>query len=136
LLQACADVSEVCSPVTSEPGFKQCILQYGTPGTVNCPTNYPEKSVFYSSPVPSCSPCTCGIPTAGSCAGSISISQDDACGAPLLPKVSIDLKGPTCVDLPPGSGLGSKLASKPSYVGGYCQPSAAAPEGTIFCCLP
>lgn len=134
----CKNAGEHCAPATTAPGFKQCISRDGDPAapTLKCPVNYPERHVFYDAPTPYCSPCTCGVPTGVTCTGSISISQNGACGTPPLVKVSIDSKGPTCVDVPAGSALGSKTASAPIDSGGYCKPSGGAPQGNVFCCLP
>lgn len=131
-------VSDECAPATSEPGFKTCIgqrswLELHPP---ECPASYPDRNVFYEGSAPYCSPCACGIPTGGTCNGSITLFKDSACGTPVVPKVSIDSKGPTCTDVPPGSALGGKTASTPSFQGGYCTPSGGALFATVFCCLP
>jgi hypothetical protein len=76
------------------------------------------------------------VPIGSSCAGSISLFQNGACGAPPLQAVKINAEGPTCTDLPPGSALGSKTASEPSYYGGSCAPSSSASLATVICCIP
>lgn len=130
--------AEACAPATSEPGFKQCIAQFGDPSIIDlqCPSTYPKRSVFYTGSAPHCSPCTCGVPIDSTCTGSLSIFEDSACGASMIPKMPIDAKGPTCTNVPAGAALGSIMASEPSYSAGACQPSGGAAEGTVFCCLP
>jgi hypothetical protein len=111
-------------------------VQYGPPGVLDCPSSYPNKHVFYSGLAPECAPCACDAPTDSACTGSIELYQDGSCGAPLGAAVSIDGTGPVCVDVPPGSALGSKSATKAFYNPGSCKASGGAPAGAIFCCIP
>jgi hypothetical protein len=113
-----------------------CTLRSGDAAKLKCPMGYPDKSVFYDDPVPDCSPCACGVPTAGSCTGSISLFQNGACGAQPFQVVSVNAEGPMCTDVPSGSALGSKAASELSYSGGSCTPSGGVPLATVICCVP
>lgn len=132
----CGTMGGVCSPRLPSAEFRLCTLRQVDSADVECPAAYPDKSVFYDDPVPYCSPCACGVPTDGSCTGSISLFQNSACSAQPFQVVNVDAKGPTCTDVPPGSALGSKTASKPSYSGGSCTPSGGIPPATVICCIP
>jgi hypothetical protein len=134
--QTCGTMGEACAPQPPSPEFRICTLQSGDPATIVCPSGYPTKSVFYDSPVPDCSPCTCGVPMGSRCEGSISLFQNGACGAPPLQAIKIDSKGPTCADLPPGAALASKTASDPTFHAGSCEASSTASQATVFCCIP
>jgi hypothetical protein len=125
----------VCAPAAPEPEFKQCISIVGDPAAWKCPSSYTEKSVFYSGDAPECAPCTCAAPTGSTCTGSIELYQDGSCSTPLGASISIDATGPVCVDVPPGSAVGSKSATKAFYQPGSCKPSGGTPEGKIFCCI-
>lgn len=132
----CTTLDAVCVPAAPGPEFKQCIATFGNPAYWNCPPSYPDKSVFYYGIDPECAPCACDAPTGSTCTGSIELYQDGSCSTPLGASISIDATGPVCVDVPPGSALGSKSATKAFYQPGSCKPSGGAPQGTIFCCIP
>lgn len=131
----CGTMVGACAAIPPGPEFKTCIHLKGDPVTLHCPATYPIPSVFYTDAAPLCSPCACGAPTGSTCAGTIEIFQNGTCGAPLAPPIAIDEIGPKCVDVTPGSGLGSKTASV-SYNPGACTPSGGASQGRVFCCLP
>ena len=126
-----------CVPTAPGPEFKQCILLsgYARPQDVPCSPDYPNRSFFYPKSTPHCAPCACEPPTS-TCTSSISLFQDDMCGAPVLQTIEIGAEGPTCADVPPGSALGSKLASPPIYEQGSCHASGGAPLGQVVCCRP
>ncbi|MFS8065250.1 MAG: hypothetical protein ACMG6S_02640 [Byssovorax sp.] len=122
---------EVCYPASPGPEFKQCIYRQAHPD-LECPAAYPNKSFFYQLFAPMCSPCACESP----CTRRIDLYQDGSCGTSLGPRISIDATSPGCVDVPPGSALGSMSVSESFYKGGTCTPSGGAPEGRVFCCMP
>jgi hypothetical protein len=132
----CGTMLESCAPQPPSSAFKICTLRTSVSASEPCPDVYPEKHIFYDGSVPHCSPCTCGVPDGSSCTGSISIFQNGTCSAPPLQVVDINAKGPKCTDLPPGSALGSKAASMPTYSGGSCMPSGGEPAATVICCIP
>jgi hypothetical protein len=68
--------------------------------------------------------------------GTIQLYQDGLCNTPLAASISIDATGPVCIDVPPGSALGSKSATTAFYQPGSCKPSGGAPDATVFCCQP
>jgi hypothetical protein len=132
----CGTEGGACAAAPPSPELKTCIHHKGEPAEYPCPSTYPIQSVFYAGPAPICSPCACGAPEGSTCTGSIGLFSDAACGAPLGAPASLNAKDPTCVDVPPGSALGSKTASEPSYYASSCEPSGGAPLGTVFCCRP
>jgi hypothetical protein len=132
----CPANDEVCTAAAPGPEFKQCISIVGNIAAWECPASYPERSIFYDRDVPTCAPCACDFPTGSTCTGSIELYQDGSCSTPLGTSISINATDPVCVDVPPGSGLGSKSATSVFYQPGSCTPSGGTPEGKIFCCVP
>jgi hypothetical protein len=72
----------------------------------------------------------------------VSIFTDGAC-ATLAYSATVDATAPTCQDLPPGTPLGSKSATAPTYTPGTCAPDGGVPSGaatpsgpSTLCCLP
>jgi hypothetical protein len=133
---SCSVEIGVCAPRPPSQAFRICTLRRGDADKLDCPSTYPDRSVFYDGPVPDCSPCACGVPSPSSCNGSISFFQDGACGTPPLQTINVNAKGPKCTDVLPGSALASKVASELSYSGGYCTPSGGVPLATVICCIP
>lgn len=131
----CPGLSDLCTPPSPGPEFKQCVFNSISNLVSECPPSYPERSVFYQAPTPKCDPCACAVPDS-TCTGSISLYQDGACGTELGAEIPIDSTDPVCVDVPAGSALGSKSASSLYYKPGNCKPSGGAPYGTVFCCEP
>ena len=133
---ACTGSYEVCKPPAPGPEFKQCIFHEGDTAYSQCPPEYPNRNISYPDPTPSCSPCACDAPMGSSCFSSIEVSAKSSCSAPLLPTILLHEEGATCVDLPPGSALGSKSATALDYSPGKCEPSGGKPVGVVFCCQP
>lgn len=140
----CADPAETCAPVVPDPspGFLVCVVR---DGDRTCPEGWPDKHVFFDrvDDTRGCSPCACSAPTGSSCAGSVSVFKDDACGVPLPLTLPLDATGPSCHTVPPGTALGSKAAGPVTYTPGTCQPSGGEPQGSTapaepstFCCRP
>ncbi len=132
----CGTQGAICTPKPPSAGFRVCTLRPGDPTKLDCPYGYPVKTVFYDDPVANCSPCACGVPTDGICTGFISLFQNGTCAVDPVQTVSVNAKGPTCTDVPPGSALGSKAATELSYSGGYCTPIGGAPQAEVICCIP
>ncbi len=132
----CTASPGVCKPAAPGPEFKQCVSYAGESGLSKCPPEFPNRNVFYPEPTPSCTPCACDAPIGSSCFGSMQVSAKSTCSAPLLPTILLYEEGATCVDLPPGSALGSKSATDPDYSPGKCEPSGGKPIGMVFCCQP
>jgi hypothetical protein len=136
----CDGESGVCIP--SFYGQAQCIYHEGD---VACPGDfspYSEKHVFYASldDTRSCTPCSCGTPVGSACEALVSV-YSDTCST-LLDATEITATAPLCLDVPPGSGLGSKAATPATYTPGVCQASGgdamgvAQPDApSTFCCL-
>jgi hypothetical protein len=137
----CASQGDVCSPAAA--GFRACVA---TPGDVDCPASSPyvDRHVFYGGidDTRGCTPCTCGAPTGSTCTGSIAIYSDAACSAQVFADL-ITSSGPSCIDVPAGSALGSKKAGPATYAPGACAANGGEPVGSAvpsqpvtFCCLP
>ena len=122
---------EVCFPASPGPEFKQCIFIRADPAK-ECPVDYPNKNFFYDFNEPMCTSCTCAAP----CAATFDLYQDNACGTPLDAQISINATTPGCVNVPPGSALGSLSVFSPFAEGGHCTPSGGAPRGRVVCCQP
>lgn len=137
----CASPSDVCAAAPST-GYALCISREGDDPLVLCPMPYPHRSVFYLSAndMRGCSTCTCDLPQGGACSSLVSIYADDACST-LVGVVTATSDDSMCIDVPPGSPLGSRQATPPTYTPGSCQPSggqetgSAQPEDPFtFCC--
>jgi hypothetical protein len=125
-------------------GFRVCIYQKGDN---DCPVPvdaYTDKHVFYDSlqDTRACSRCTCGVASGSTCSSTVSIYTDGACSTPAY-SATVDAMGPVCHDLPPGTPLGSKSATTPTYTPGSCQPDGGQPMGAAtptgaatLCCIP
>ncbi|MFS8065249.1 MAG: hypothetical protein ACMG6S_02635 [Byssovorax sp.] len=143
------DDDYVCVPAAPGPDFRQCIRRQGDPTQLNCPSTYPDRSVFYDEFVDTryCAPpCTCGAPGTqeeekSTCRGSMGLFSDPGCSAPLIgPILSIDAVDSKCYDVPLGSALESKSASEPKYRPGACPVTGgelgkiAAGLTYVICC--
>lgn len=113
-------------------GFRQCIVNFD--GDAACPTDWPEKHLYYDEAT-LCS-CTCGDPMGEGCSTTITVYQDGKCKVPLgSTTVSVDLP-PACIDVAPGSALGSKSATPATYSAGTCAPTLTKSPPWTLCCLP
>jgi hypothetical protein len=149
----CPGHDEVCvpaAPVTpsgqpERPAgtWAHCVFRSGDEGTTECPSGYPSMHRVADSydDTRGCSPCACGSPSGSTCATLVSFYEDGACSMPLASD-TVTSAGPMCLDVPPGSALGSKAATSPIYTAGSCTPSGGAPTGTltpvgfvIACCV-
>jgi hypothetical protein len=138
-------VDSCTAPAPPQPGFRLCVFAFEA-GVIPCSdvSAYSEQHVFYEDfqDTRSCSDCTCGAPSGGSCSSDVSIYADGACSTSTA-SVTVDSTGPTCVDVPSGAALGSKSASTPTHTPGSCSPGGGMPMGaatpiqaSTFCCLP
>lgn len=141
---ACEGNDGVCAP-SPPAGFQQCIFHEGD---VACPAN-PETAYSIKQGVfgglndtRACTPCACGASEGSQCSGTISIFLDAVCAVPLLTHPVVSDTMAACLDLPPGSALGSKSMGPTTYTLGTCPASggqavgSAAPTGPVtFCCL-
>jgi hypothetical protein len=128
-------------PPTPE-GFSVCVRQEGD---VDCPEGWPDRRIFYKSVTDtrSCSPCACSDPAGATCVVKADVFGDSTCSSvrgTVVLLSSVPEGG--CVDLPPGTALGSKKAEVLAYQAGACAHSggdligAVTREGpSTFCCL-
>lgn len=144
-LAACPTHGLVCVP-PPPPGYHVCVY---IPGDADCSkaalAPYTEKHLFYDtfSDSRSCTACACGPPVGSSCTSEVTLYSDDACTSLPVASVLADALHPLCLDVIPGSALGSKSATAPVYTPGPCMPSGGEPTGSAepvfpstFCCLP
>lgn len=144
--QTACGVDTTCAPIPPpDSGFRQCISQKGEPKVLECPKTYPDRHVVYDGVDDQrvCSPCTCGTPAGGKCAGSISFFNDGACSTGPILTLTATSDAIACGSVPLGSALGSKAAGPVTYTPSTCEASGGVPADTaklvgpsIFCCLP
>jgi len=136
----CASPGETCVPAGPE-GFATCIFQKGD---VACPAPWARKEGFYEefNDGRSCTPCGCGPAGGASCIAAVSVYTDGTCSAP-VGFLAVSSEDPeSCIDLPTGSALGSKMGEVVSTQPGSCPPTGGEPVGDVepnqpatFCCL-
>jgi hypothetical protein len=127
---ACPGVDQFCG-YPSQDGFSLCLLFPGI-GDVACPAGWPVKHRFWD-PAAMCV-CNCGNPTGEGCSTSVSVYSDSAC-QDKLNSVSVSATdAPMCVDVAPGSALGSKAAVL-EYMPGMCAATLTKLQVETLCCL-
>src|SRR5262249_23124990 len=132
----------MCLPSTAPPsnmpwpdgGFwTYCITRdsNNSASSMSCPSSYATPRVFGDKVTDTrkCSECTCGPPLGSTCSSTISAYSDDACSQ-VVGAVVATASQSMCVDIPAGSGLGSKQATKPTYKAGSCQSMGGELTGT------
>jgi hypothetical protein len=125
----CPSTNEVCA-YPNFPGFTVCTENVGD---VACPDGWPTKHLFFASDR-ACY-CSCGAAVGESCSATVTVYTDGACSNPLGSVMATSDQPAACLDVAPGSGLGSKSAMV-SYQPGTCAPVLAAPAPLTVCCLP
>lgn len=111
-------------------GFSVCVQ---SSGDVDCPSTWPKKHLFFDNH-DTCK-CSCGDPTGESCSTKLTVYSDSACSQPLGSVMLSSDQPQACLDLPPGSMLGSKSATPPVYQAGICEPKTVKTKTTTMCCL-
>lgn len=113
-------------------GHLLCLLDVS--GDVSCPAGWPSKHLYYDHSA-LCA-CSCGAPTGESCTSTVTAYDDAACQNPLgSAAVSAD-QSAACVDVAPGSMLGSVSATPPVFKSGTCAPVLTKSQPWTLCCLP
>ena len=139
----CPTSAEVCSPYAKPPpSFRECIYHEGD---VDCPSAYPNKSVFYSDvdDQRSCTPCACEAAQGSECTGDVTLNETNTCAeTPLTLSAPLDTSSSQCYPLHTGMALASKSATIITYSPGACAPTGGEVTGTVtptgpstFCCL-
>jgi hypothetical protein len=141
---ACLDSAFICVPTAEPPpeGFSQCVFREGDH---ECPSDYPDKRVFYDAMVDTrgCSPCMCGDPTGSTCSADLSVYQDALCSMPAGGQ-TMTSNAPACLNVPPlvNALLGKKVKDI-VYKPGLCPAIGGEPVGSTdlmgpstFCCQP
>lgn len=123
-----------CMAVPGDPF--QALACVGQEGDVECPAEYPERTVLYRDldDQRSCQPCTCAKPT-GPCEGATVVLARDGC-ATFAGSIMAD----SCVSGPGGPNL-TALLYAPGMPIGECEPAVVVPVGdtsgtdpVTFCC--
>ncbi len=115
-------------------GFTLCVHRSGDFPDAPCPTpSYPYRYVVYAgaSDQRSCAPCSCGDPQGAACSALVKAFADGACGAQ-VGSALVALGDPQCVDLPVGTGLGSKAATWIEQTPGSCTPQGGPAGGIVL----
>ena len=137
----CADAGDVCVPKPPD-GFVLCISREDDDDFYKCAPDYPNRYVFYQSSIDTrmCAACTCEPPEGSTCSSLVTFYTDDACEEQIA-SVTPTAASSMCVEVPPGSPLGSKQASPLTYTPGSCKPSGGEEVGSVqpthpitFCC--
>jgi hypothetical protein len=136
--------TEACVQAPPE-GFSLCLYRWGdVVAPEHCPEEYPRYLVMYAEheDTRGCEPCGCSDPQGAECSALVSVFTDGACGALLGSYAVSSTLEETCVDLPPGVGLGSKTGALSINKPGSCT-SSGGPVGTVvptvpvtLCCQP
>ncbi len=126
----CPNLDQLCT-FKKVDGFEVCLYNFGD---TSCPDSWPVKHLYYED-YRACT-CECGDPVGDSCSTTVTLFADDACTQP-IGSTPITTDDPTvCVDVPPGSALGSKSATLPNYQAGTCSPKLTKSVISTLCCLP
>jgi hypothetical protein len=128
LQKGCA-AGQVCIPGVVPDGFDLCRYSMGD---VECPPGYyGERSVLYmgASDDRGCEDCACGAPVGTACEAYVSVYKDGTCGTPLVQTTVSTV--PLCLDVTPGSALGSLHAAWVTDMPGSCAPSGGTPIGDV-----
>jgi len=125
----CPSTDQVCA-FPNLPGFTVCTLNGGD---VACPDGWPTKHLFFASDH-ACE-CSCGAAVGESCSVNVTVYADDTCSSPLGSVTATSALPAACLDVAPGSALGSKSALV-TYQPGTCPPALAPPYPFTVCCLP
>src|SRR5262249_31414349 len=122
--------------------FSICVSRQSDDTSVICPPGYSNPVVFYGSVADtrSCSACSCSPAQGSTCSSSVTIYADSTCSAQ-LGSIVVTSPASVCLSFPPGSPLGSKKATTPTYHAGSCQASGGVMSGSLelkepatFCC--
>lgn len=146
-IQGGGTISRICSSFSPEPdgkcpndqicayrkvdGFSVCVPNFNE--DVPCPPGWPVKHLHYDESE-LCN-CSCGKPVGEMCNTTVTVYEDGACTKPLGSTVVTAGKPSACIDLPPGSALGSKTATALTYTAGTCTPKVTKNKLWTLCCL-
>lgn len=129
LLQQGCGAGQVCVPRVVPDGFDLC--RYAT-GNEGCPEGYySEPSVFYMgvNDARGCNACDCGPPEGAQCATYVSVYKNGDCSSPVVQTMISTV--PLCLDITPGSALGSTDAATSTDIPGNCAASGGEPTGDL-----
>jgi hypothetical protein len=123
----CPSADQTCAYAKAD-GFSVCLLGEG-----DCPAGWSDTHTIFQKDV-MCA-CSCGNPTGELCSATFTVYGDKACSSK-LGSVSVSSDGQAeCVNVAPGSALGSKTATS-TYTPGTCEPTLTKAQSSTLCCLP
>ncbi|MEZ4308532.1 MAG: hypothetical protein R3F14_10860 [Polyangiaceae bacterium] len=129
--------SEACVPPPPDD-FSLCLYRWGEDlGAEDCPAQYPRFFRMYGDlhDNRACAPCTCSEPEGTECTAIVSIFKDHSCGN-LLGAITVSSAvGDGCMDLVPGTALGSKTGSLTLSKPGSCTPGGGS-VGEVVPAMP
>lgn len=139
----CAGASQTCQPVPAAPFHAGlCIMKAGQ---VSCPAGaFSELHVLHGDPVDgrTCTGCTCGPASGGSCAAKVEVYAGATCSGAPLATLHPTSAGPDCADLG-GNPAVQALTVTFTLTPATCSPGGGQPSGSVtpgpattFCCIP
>jgi hypothetical protein len=129
---ACEDPEQTCVFPRAD-GYLTCVLSAQEEDT--CPAGWPVRHVWYDDDGLCGCPCDPLAPV-GSCSTTVTVYADSACSDPLVSvSVSSDQAG-VCMDVAPGSAVGSMSATPVVYHPGSCMSTLVKDHAQTLCCLP
>jgi hypothetical protein len=113
--------------------FKQCLVKTSPSGDLACPPEYPDQRfIYHKNP---CEECTCSTLSPSRCDSTLSVFADDACAGPLVTSAAISSDTSPCIDVAPGSALGSKKMAPPVFTPATCELEGGYEHRrTLICC--
>jgi hypothetical protein len=126
---ACSGVDEFCA-FPNQSGFSVCLYALGDN---QCPAGWTTRHRWFAQDQ-LCN-CSCGDPVGEVCTATITVYEDGACKSQLGSKPVSSNGSETCLNVAPGSALGSKAATL-DYMPGMCAPTLTMAQPSTLCCLP
>ncbi|MEZ4297015.1 MAG: hypothetical protein R3B70_18765 [Polyangiaceae bacterium] len=129
--------SEACLPVPPS-GFSFCMYRWGDDlDPEDCPAQYPAffRMYFDHEDHRSCAPCTCSDPEGTECTALMSVFSDGGCKNLIGAITLSSAVGDGCMDLVPGTALGSKTGSLTLSKPGTCTPRGGS-VGEVVPAMP
>lgn len=133
--------SDACNPGEASvvaiegAGFKQCVFNFKDVGDTACPPYYTDRRIIYDRTA--CGPCTCTTLSESKCESTLSIFADEACAGPLVASEALSSSANGCIDVAPGSALGSKKVAPPVFTPATCELEGGYEQHrVIVCCHP
>jgi hypothetical protein len=129
-------LGQVCSPRTPTSALAgPCVAR---PGDETCPTQYPNKTLYYDGQYEddrACGECECGAPTGGACSCAedggctVEVSNGTVCGAE---RTNLPANGQSCGALTASAtGTSAQLTQALVSESGTCEPTPGSSSGEV-----